>query len=77
MPVGASEVLVFGMSNLELVVGKSVPPASRDNRAKPTDGGVARYTEYTFLRNAAPMIQLGAPSGGVEPSTVSDSYMPA
>jgi len=37
------------------------PPAAFDSSAKPIDGGVARNTEYTFLRKTSPTTQLGLP----------------
>jgi hypothetical protein len=37
------------------------PPAALDNCANPTLGGLARNTEYTFLRNVSPTIHPGFP----------------
>ena len=45
-----------------LIVGSgtdSSPLGSPTSAAKPTLGGCSRKTEYTFLRNVAPTIQLG------------------
>jgi len=36
--------------------------AADDRAANPTDGGLNRYTETTFLRNVSPMIQSGVPA---------------
>jgi len=40
------------------------PPAASDSCAKPTAGGLARKTLYTFLRNVSPMIHDGVADPG-------------
>lgn len=40
--------------------------ATLERFAKPTDGGLKRKTEYTFLRNVSPTIQLGVELPGDE-----------
>jgi hypothetical protein len=60
-------VLVAAATATEPTVGLGAGPstpfiasARGDSRAKPTDGGLARNTEYTFLRNVSPTIHGGA-----------------
>jgi len=57
------------------VAGTGVPelPVAADSCAKPTAGGLARKTLYTFLRNVSPTIQAGWPGIGLtfEPAVIS------
>jgi len=43
------------------VEGAPDPPARLESWAKPTEGGDARNTEYTFFRKVSPMTQVGLP----------------
>lgn len=53
------------------------PPAASDSCAKPTAGGLARKTLYTFLRNVSPMIHAGlAPPGGIDEPWVISKIAP-
>lgn len=60
----AVEVVTFAGLGLEVpvvvvVVEEELRPLA--SCAKPTAAGLARKTEYTFLRNVSPMIQVGTP----------------
>jgi len=82
--VGNVSLLTVGVGNVSLVTVAVPDPASGvpkeyeplaalDSCAKPTAGGLARKTLYTFLRNVSPMIHAGVPCpGGIfEPWVIS------
>jgi len=71
-PVGVGREPV----NFAVPTGPGVPeepPAAAESCAKPTEGGWARKTLYTFLRNVSPTIHSGVPAAwpGPVPSSIS------
>lgn len=55
----AVELDTFAGFGVEVPVVEVLKPLA--SSAKPTAAGLARKTEYTFLRNVSPMIQVGTP----------------